>query len=50
MNYAGIQFIAPIKWALDELHRDCRPKNRMETTVRAPARDTHRAPERSGEE
>ena len=33
-SYPGIQFIVPIKWALDELHQDCRPKNRMETTVR----------------
>lgn len=33
-NKAALQFIVPIKWALDDLQLDCRPANRMETQSR----------------
>ena len=33
-RYSGLQFIVPIKWALDELQVDCRPKDRMATSSR----------------
>ena len=33
-SQAALQFIVPIKWALDDLQLDCRPANRMETQSR----------------